>query len=57
MWLSLLKIKKNTVYVSGLTVRYDKYERKEKEVNVILKKKCNDKNLSFIGNGNINHVC
>ena len=53
MWLSLLKIKKNTVYVSGLTVRYDKYERKEKEVNVILKKKCNDKNLSFIDNGNI----
>ena len=54
MWLSLLKIKKNTVYVSGLTVRYDKYERKEKEVNVILKKKCNDKNLNFIDNGNLN---
>ena len=48
------KNKKNTVYVSGLTVRYDKYERKEKEVNVILKKKCNDKNLSFIDNGNLN---
>ena len=38
-------------------MRKDKYDRKEKEVNVILKKKCNDKNLSFIGNGNINHVC
>ena len=35
--LSLLKIKKH-FYVSGLTVRYDKYERKGKEVNVILKK-------------------
>ena len=31
--------KKNTVYFSGLTVRYDKYDRKEKEDNVILKKK------------------
>ena len=35
-------------------MRKDKYDRKEKEVNVILKKKCNDKNLSFIDNGNIN---
>ena len=56
MWLSLLKIKK-TLFISGLTVRNDKYDRKRKEVNVILKKKRNDKNLSFIGNGNINHVC
>ena len=31
--------------------------RKRKKVKVILKQKCNDKNLSFIGNGNINHVC
>ena len=52
MWLSLLKIK-NAVYISGLTVRNDKYNRKGKEVNVILKKKCNDKNFSFIDNGNI----
>ena len=37
MWLSQLKIK-NTVYVSGLRVRNDKYDRKGKEVNVILKK-------------------
>ena len=41
----------NTVYVSGLIVRNDKYDRKGKEVNVILKKKINDKNLSFIDNG------
>ena len=53
MWLSLLKIQKNTVYVSGLTVRKDKYDRKEKEVNVILKKKCNDNNLNFVDNRNI----
>ena len=44
-------------YVSGLTVRNDTYDRKGKEVTVILKKKCDDKNLSFIDNGNINHVC
>ena len=44
----------DTVYVSGLIVRNDKYDRKGKKVNVILKKKINDKNLSFINNGNIN---
>ena len=56
MWLSLLKIKNNAVYVSGLTVRNDKYDRNGKEVNVILKKKCYNlnKNLSFNGNENIN---
>ena len=37
MWLSLLKIKKSPVYVSRLTTRNDKYDRKGKEVNVILK--------------------
>ena len=26
MWLSLLKVKKKTVYVLGLTVRNDKYD-------------------------------
>ena len=50
--LSLLKIK-DTLYVSGFTVRNDKYHRKEKEFNVILKKKSNDKNLNFVDNGNI----
>ena len=32
------KNKKNTVYFSGLAVRNDKYDKKGKEVNVILKK-------------------
>ena len=53
MRLLLLKIK-STVHVSGSTVRNDKYDRKGKEVDVILKKKLNDKNLSFIDNVNIN---
>ena len=44
---------KNTVYVSGLIVRNDKH-RMGKEVNVVLKKKCNNKNLSLIDNRNIN---
>ena len=35
-------------------MRNDKYDKNGKEVNVILQKKCNDKNLSFIDNGNIN---
>ena len=41
------KNKRNTVYVSELTVRNSKYDRKRKEVNAILKKKYDDKNLSF----------
>ena len=44
---------KDTVYVSGLIVRNDKH-RMGKEVNVVLKKKCNNKNLSLIDNRNIN---
>ena len=54
MRLSLLKIKEILFDVSGLTVRNNKYARKGKEANVILKKKCNDKNLTFVDNGNIN---
>ena len=53
MWLSLLKIKK-TVYVLGITARNDKCDRKGKEVNVILNKTCDDKNLNFVDNRNIN---
>ena len=45
---------KKDVYVSGLTVRNDKYDGKGKEIKAILKKKINDKNLSFTDNGNIN---
>ena len=54
MRLSLLKIKEILFDVSRLTVRNNKYARKGKEANVILKKKCNDKNLTFVDNGNIN---
>ena len=53
MRLLLLKIK-STVHVWRSTVRNDKYDRKGKEVDVILKKKFNDKNLSFTDNVNIN---
>ena len=51
--LSAKNLKKD-VYVSGLTVRNDKYDGKGKEIKAILKKKINDKNLSFTDNGNIN---
>ena len=54
MRLSLLKIKEILFDVSWLRVRNNKYDRKVKEGNVILKKKCNDKNLTFVDNGNIN---
>ena len=54
MRLSLLKIKEILFDVSGLRVRNNKYDRKVKEANVILKKKCNDKNLTFVDKGNKN---
>ena len=46
-----LKKKRKTLRV---TLRNEKYDRKGNKVHVILKKKCNDKNLSFIDNENIN---
>ena len=54
MRLSLLKIKEILFDVSWLRVRNNKYDRKVKEAKVILKKKCNDKNLAFVDNGNLN---
>ena len=48
------KNKRNTIWCFKMTVRNNKYDRKGKEANVILKKKCNDKNLTFVDNGNKN---
>ena len=52
MALSLLKIKKHCLCFRINS--YDKYDKKGKEVNVILKIKCNDKNLNLVDDGSIN---
>ena len=48
------KNKRNTIWCFKMTVRNNKDDRKGKEANVILKKKCNDKNLTFVDKGNKN---
>ena len=43
----------NTVLVSSIVPRNDHLDKKGKEVNIILKKRCNEMNLAFISHGNI----
>ena len=43
----------NTVLVSSIVPRKDHLDKKGKEVNIILKKRCNEMNLAFISHGNI----
>ena len=42
-----------TVLVSSIVPRKDHLDKKGKELNVILEKKCNEMNLAFISHGNI----
>ena len=42
------KNKNKKQFVSRLTAGNNKYDRKGEEVNVILKKKCDDKNLNLL---------
>ena len=53
-----INLKKNTpqsiaVLVSSIVLRKDHLDKKGKEVNIILEKKCNEMNLAFISHGNI----
>ena len=43
----------NTVLVSSIVLRKDHLDKKRKEVDIILEKKCNEMNLAFISHGNI----
>ena len=43
----------NTVLVSSIVLRKNHLDKKGKEVNIILEKKCNEMNLPFISHGNI----
>ena len=42
-----------TVLVSSIVPRKDILDKKGKEVNIILEKRCNEMNLTFISHGNI----
>ena len=43
----------NIILVSSIGPRKDDLDKKGKEVDIILKKRCNEMNLAFISHGNI----
>ena len=43
----------NTVLVSSIVLGKDHLDKKGKEVNIMLEKRCNEMNLGFISHGNI----
>ena len=45
---------KTKVFISGLTIRNDNFDKRRKEVNQLLERKCLVAKLSFIDNQNIN---
>ncbi len=45
---------RNAVFVSGLVVRGDRWNTKVCDINCILKRRCQEENLKFIDNSNIN---
>ena len=49
-----IKNEKTNVFVSGLTIRIDRLNKKGKNVNSLLKRKCDEEKTSFDDNTNIN---
>ena len=47
-------MKTNNVFVSGLTVRNDRMNGKRKNVNSLLKGKCDGEKICFVDKANIN---
>ena len=47
-------MKTNNVFVSGLTVRNDRMNGKRKNVNSLLKRKCDEEKICFVDNTNTN---
>ena len=45
---------KTKVFISGLTIRNDNFDKRRKEVNQLLERKCLVAKLGFIDNQNIN---
>ena len=51
-----IKTSNNKVFISGLVIRKDKLNKKDNEVNQLLKKKCGIRQLPFVDNKNISLV-
>ena len=52
--LKKVSIDKANVFVSGLTIRNDRLNDKRKNMNSLLKRKCDEENICFVNNTNIN---
>ena len=49
-----IRNEKTNVFVSGLTVRNDRLNDKGKNVNSLLKRRCDEEKICFVDNTNIN---
>ena len=49
-----IRNKKTSVFVSALTVRNGRLNDKRKNLNSLLKRKCEEEKICFVGNTNIN---
>ena len=45
---------KTNIFVSGLTVLNDRWNKKGKNVDSLLKRRCGEEKICFVGNTNIN---
>ena len=52
-----IQIEKTKVFISGLTIRNENLDKRRKEVNQLLERKCLVAKLGFIDNQNINLKC
>ena len=49
-----IRNEKNNIFVSGLTVLNDRWNDKGKNVNSLLKRRCDEEKICFVNNTNIN---
>ena len=49
-----IRNEKTNIFVSGLTVLNDRWNNKEKNVNSLLKRRCDEEKICFVDNTNIN---
>ena len=49
-----IRNEKTNIFVSGLTVLNDRWNNKEKNVDSLLKRRCDEEKICFVDNTNIN---
>ena len=49
-----IRNEKTNIFVSGLTVLNDRWNKKEKNVDSLLKRRCDEEKICFVDNTNIN---